>query len=127
MTMICVCKYGSGPHALHLYAGIRAVLNGLEDHAVFVGEFDQLTERGLRGVGIDIECQADILEADRAAFETASRPAAGNSAEFALIAKMAASVDTLDGFLREMKMRFPDATARAPLPPCWRFRSGPSS
>jgi hypothetical protein len=30
---------------------------------------------------------------------------------------MAASVDTLDGFLREMKTRFPDATARAPLPP----------
>ena len=30
---------------------------------------------------------------------------------------MAASVDTLDGFLREMKARFPDATARAPLPP----------
>jgi hypothetical protein len=30
---------------------------------------------------------------------------------------MAASVDTLDGFLREMKTRFPDATARATLPP----------
>jgi hypothetical protein len=56
-------------------------------------------------------------EADRAAFETASRPAGANSAEFAQIAKMAASVDTLDGFLREMKTRFPDATARAPLPP----------
>jgi tetratricopeptide (TPR) repeat protein len=56
-------------------------------------------------------------EADRAAFETASKPAAANSAEFAQIAKMAASVDTLDGFLREMKARFPDATARAPLPP----------
>jgi tetratricopeptide (TPR) repeat protein len=56
-------------------------------------------------------------ETDRAAFESASRPAASNSAEFALIAKMAASVDTLDGFLREMKVRFPDATARAPLPP----------
>jgi tetratricopeptide (TPR) repeat protein len=56
-------------------------------------------------------------EADRAAFETASKPAATNSAEFALIAKMAASVDTLDGFLREMRTRFPDATARAPLPP----------
>jgi tetratricopeptide (TPR) repeat protein len=56
-------------------------------------------------------------EADRAAFETASRPATANSAEFAQIAKMAASVDTLDGFLREMKTRFPDATARAPLPP----------
>ena len=56
-------------------------------------------------------------ETDRAAFETASKPAAANSAEFVQIAKMAASVDTLDGFLREMKTRFPDATARAPLPP----------
>ncbi|MBT1511576.1 tetratricopeptide repeat protein [Bradyrhizobium sp. SRL28] len=56
-------------------------------------------------------------EADRSAFETASKPAASNSTEFALIAKMAASVDTLDGFIREMKIRFPDATARAPLSP----------
>jgi tetratricopeptide (TPR) repeat protein len=56
-------------------------------------------------------------EADRFAFETASKPGAVSSAEFAQIAKMAASVDTLDGFLREMKSRFPDATARAPLPP----------
>jgi tetratricopeptide (TPR) repeat protein len=56
-------------------------------------------------------------EADRTAFDVASRPAAANSAEFGEIAKMAAKVDTLDGFLREMKQRFPDATARAPLPP----------
>ena len=56
-------------------------------------------------------------EADRLAFDTASKPAASNSAEFALIAKMAASVDTLDGFIREMKIRFPDATARAPQSP----------
>ena len=56
-------------------------------------------------------------EADRAAFETAGKSSGASSAEFGLIAKMAASVDTLDGFLREMKMRFPDATARAPLPP----------
>jgi hypothetical protein len=54
---------------------------------------------------------------DRAAFETASKPTAINSADFAAIAKMAAGVDTLDGFLREMKTRFPDATARATLPP----------
>ena len=47
-------------------------------------------------------------DADRAAFETASKPAAANSAEFDQIAKMAARVDTLDGFLREMKARFPD-------------------
>jgi tetratricopeptide (TPR) repeat protein len=56
-------------------------------------------------------------EADRTAFNTASKPASTNSAEFAQIAKMAASVDTLDGFLREMKTRFPDMTAKAPLPP----------
>ena len=56
-------------------------------------------------------------EADRAAFDIASRPASTNSAEFAQIAKMAASVDTLEGFLREMKARFPDMTAKAPLPP----------
>ncbi len=56
-------------------------------------------------------------DADRVAFETASHPASANSAEFAAIAKLAASVDTLDGFLREMKTRFPDASAKAPLPP----------
>ena len=58
-----------------------------------------------------------IGEADRSAFEIASKPAGSNSTEFALIAKMAASVDTLDGFIREMKIRFPDATARAPRSP----------
>ena len=36
--------------------------------------------------------------------------------EFAAIAKMAASVDTLDGFLREMKTRFPESSAKAILP-----------
>ena len=56
-------------------------------------------------------------EADRTAFDIASKPASTNSAEFAQIAKMAASVDTLDGFLREMKARFSDMTAKAPLPP----------
>jgi hypothetical protein len=55
-------------------------------------------------------------EADRFAFETASRPN-GSGAEFAQIAKMAASVDTLDGFLREMKARFPDMASRNPLLP----------
>jgi hypothetical protein len=53
-------------------------------------------------------------ETDRMAFDLASKPAAASSAEFSAIAKMAAGVDTLDGFIREMKVRFPDATARAP-------------
>ena len=56
-------------------------------------------------------------EADRFAFETASKPGAATAPNSPQIAKMAASVDTLDGFLREMKTRFPDMAARAPLPP----------
>jgi hypothetical protein len=56
-------------------------------------------------------------DTDRMAFDLASKPAAASSAEFSAIAKMAASVDTLDGFIREMKVRFPDATARAPVSP----------
>lgn len=56
-------------------------------------------------------------EGDRAPFDLASQPASANSADFARIAKMAATIDTLDGFLREMKTRFPDAVARAKLPP----------
>jgi tetratricopeptide (TPR) repeat protein len=55
--------------------------------------------------------------ADRLAFDIASKPSGASSAEFAEIAKLAASVDTLEGFLREMKQRFPDATARAPASP----------
>lgn len=53
-------------------------------------------------------------EADKIAFDVASKPASGSAAEFTQIAKMAASVDTMDGFLRDMKARFPDATGRAP-------------
>ncbi|BAM88660.1 conserved exported hypothetical protein [Bradyrhizobium oligotrophicum S58] len=53
-------------------------------------------------------------EADKIAFDVASKPASGSSAEFAQIAKMAASVDTLDGFLRDMRARFPDATGKGP-------------
>lgn len=55
--------------------------------------------------------------ADKIAFDTASKPASTNSSEFAAIAKMAASVDTLDGFLREMKVRFPESSAKATMPP----------
>ena len=55
-------------------------------------------------------------ESDRAAFETASKPVGSSGADFAQIAKMAASVDTLEGFLREMRTRYPDATARAIMP-----------
>jgi tetratricopeptide (TPR) repeat protein len=52
-------------------------------------------------------------EADKMAFDIAGKPAGASSSEFAAIAKMAASVDTLDGFLREMKTRFPDGATRS--------------
>lgn len=64
-------------------------------------------------------------EADRASFDLATKAVAATSAEFAQIAKLAASVDTLEGFLRAMKERFPDATARAPLAPA--SKSDPAS
>ncbi|MDB5502045.1 MAG: tetratricopeptide 4 protein [Tardiphaga sp.] len=54
--------------------------------------------------------------ADKIAFDTASMPASGTNSEFAAIAKMAAAVDTLDGFLREMKVRFPESSAKAVVP-----------
>lgn len=54
---------------------------------------------------------------DRTMFDIASKPQSATSAEFAQIAKMAASVDTLEGFLRDMKARFPDAMARAKQTP----------
>jgi len=65
-------------------------------------------------------------EADKLAFDIASRPAGGSSAEFAQIAKMAASVDTLDGFLREMKTRFPDASAKPGSPDNAKSDPGPT-
>ncbi len=52
-------------------------------------------------------------EDDRMAFDIASKPASASSADFAKIAKMAATIDTLEGFLRDMKTRFPDAAAAA--------------
>jgi hypothetical protein len=54
--------------------------------------------------------------ADKIAFDAATQPATSNSSEFIAIAKMAASVNTLDGFVREMKVRFPEVASRQPLP-----------
>jgi hypothetical protein len=65
-------------------------------------------------------------DTDRSAFEAATRLAAANSAEFAAIARMAASVDTLDGFLREMRHRFPEMASRAPLPAAAKAKPDPN-
>jgi len=52
---------------------------------------------------------------DARAFEIVSAPLGASGAEFRDIAHAAASVDTLEGFLREMQIHYPDAgTAPAP-------------
>lgn len=55
-------------------------------------------------------------EADRAAFDIASRPGSSDAAGLERIAKMAATIDTLDGFLHDMRKRFPDAVVRTKAP-----------
>ena len=47
---------------------------------------------------------------DARAFEIVSAPLGTNSKEFREIARAAASIDTLDGFLREMQKRYPEAS-----------------
>jgi tetratricopeptide (TPR) repeat protein len=84
---------------------IRAVVGyALAEDAIGLGRFREKYAPLMSG------------DSDRTAFELASKPAAASSAEFAAVAKMAAGVDTLDGFIRDMKVRFPDATARGLLP-----------
>jgi tetratricopeptide (TPR) repeat protein len=51
---------------------------------------------------------------DAHAFEVISAPLGTSGTEFAAIAHAAAAVDTLDGFLRDMQARYPDASAAPP-------------
>jgi hypothetical protein len=54
---------------------------------------------------------------DARAFEIVSAPLGTSGAEFRDIARAAASVDTLEGFLREMQARYPEASAIPPATP----------
>jgi len=49
---------------------------------------------------------------DSAMLAIAGRPGAARGADLERVVKLAASVDTLEGFVRDMKARFPDAMAR---------------
>jgi hypothetical protein len=44
-------------------------------------------------------------------FEVVSAPLGSSGEQFAVIAKAATSIDTLDGFLRDMKARYPESSA----------------
>ncbi len=52
-------------HPFHRHRNLRAVLDGLIDHAIALGELEQQVELLLRRVGFDLEAQADLGEADR--------------------------------------------------------------
>jgi tetratricopeptide (TPR) repeat protein len=56
---------------------------------------------------------------DRRAFEVATSPLAASGAEFRDVVRQIASVDTLDGFLREVYARYPEVGSfgRPPAPP----------
>jgi tetratricopeptide (TPR) repeat protein len=54
--------------------------------------------------------------ADARAFEVVSAPVGTSGAEFREIARAAASVDTLESFLRDMQVRYPEASAISPAP-----------
>ena len=61
---------------------------------------------------------------DARAFEIASAPLGTSGTEFRDIAHLAASVDTLEAFLRDMKTRYPEAS---PLPPVAPAENAPVS
>jgi tetratricopeptide (TPR) repeat protein len=52
---------------------------------------------------------------DARVFEVVSAPLGSSGDQFAAIAHAATSIDTLEGFLREMKARYPDSTTSPPL------------
>ncbi len=54
---------------------------------------------------------------DARAFEVVSAPVGTTGAEFRDIARAAAAVDTLESFLRDMQVRYPDASALPPPKP----------
>jgi len=53
---------------------------------------------------------------DRHAFDVITAPIEANGSEFREVARLIASIDTLDAFLRDLRSRFPE-TAAAATPP----------
>ena len=51
---------------------------------------------------------------DRRAFNVVTAPIGTSGAEFQDIAKKVASIDTLDGFLRDLRSRYPESGAVSP-------------
>src|SRR5689334_5433747 len=62
-------------HPFHRHRYLRAVLDGLVDHAIALGELEQQVELVLRRVGADFETQANLGKADRRFLVDAERAA----------------------------------------------------
>ena len=54
---------------------------------------------------------------DRRAFEIVSGGISVNSPEFREVARIIASIDTLDGFLRDLRTRYPEINSYSGAPP----------
>jgi hypothetical protein len=116
-------RWRESAEQIELYYGDRwrdfKPLNGIEKSDIIRAVVGYALAEDAIGLARFREKYAALMsgESDKVAFDIASKPSAGNSGEFAEIARIAAGVDTLDGFLREMKARFPDGTTRATMPP----------
>src|SRR5579863_4669272 len=62
-------------HPLHGHRNLRTIPDGLIDHAITLGEFQQKIELVLRRRGIDVEAQANFGEAHRRFLVDAERTA----------------------------------------------------
>jgi hypothetical protein len=54
---------------------------------------------------------------DRRAFDVVTTPFNANAPEFGEVARKVAAADTLDGFLRDIRAKFPETTGPAPATP----------
>src|SRR5713226_4249489 len=66
-------RLGRAPVELHV--GLGTVPDGLKDHTIPLGKFEQLNELVLRGVGLNVKPQTNLLEADRHVLCDAERAA----------------------------------------------------
>jgi tetratricopeptide (TPR) repeat protein len=63
---------------------------------------------------------------DARVFDIVSAPLGSSGDQFATIAHAATSIDTLEGFLREMRARYPDSNVTSPAAPMQSSPMGPS-
>jgi len=93
-----------------------APLNDIERADILRAELGYALGEDMLGLGRFREKYAAKMAGtpDAHAFEVVSAPLGTSGTEFTAIAHAAAAVDTLDGFLRDMQARYPDASATPP-------------